>query len=122
MNTVLRAAFDKEIALAKELASRGHLEQCFGHLERAHVMGQAVVALHAKTHWLMFKVEIRRRRTAAAFGQALRIVLGAIGSALGRVPVGNTGGTNISMFRRLPITPELQSIIDAGSSPGQRRS
>lgn len=53
-------------------------------------------------------------------GQVLRILLGAIGSAIGVVPVGNTGGTNISMFQRLPVSPELQAIIDGTSSSDRR--
>jgi hypothetical protein len=49
----------------------------------------------------------------------VRIVLGVLGSAVGVVPVGNTGGTDISMFKRMPIEPELQRIID-GVPPGPR--
>lgn len=121
MNTQRRQAFDREIALGRELIVAGDLERAFQHLERAHVIGQTFVDAHAKAHWLMFTVEIRRRRVAAAFGQAVRIVLGVIGSAVGVVPIGNTGGTDISMFKRLPIAPELQKIID-GSSSGSKGS
>jgi hypothetical protein len=60
----------------------------------------------------MLRVEFRRRRVIAVCGQAVRIVLGILGSAVGVVPIGNTGGTDISMFKRLPIDPELQNIID----------
>jgi hypothetical protein len=52
----------------------------------------------------------------AALGQTVRILLGILGSAVGVVPVGNTGGTDIGMFKRMPIEPELQNIID-GVSP-----
>ena len=52
---------------------------------------------------------------SAAFGQIVRIVLGTLGSAVGLVPVGNTGGTNVSMFKRMPIAPELQISIDGGA-------
>lgn len=117
MNPARRVAFDTEIALAKERILRGELDTGFAHLERAHVIGQAFVCPHAKSHWLMLKVEVRRRRPAAAFGQVVRIVLGVLGSAVGVVPVGNTGGSNVSMFRRMPIEPELQRIIDGGAPP-----
>ena len=112
MNTQRRQAFDREIALGRELIAVGELERAFQHLERAHVIGQTFVGAHAKTHWLMLALEIRRRRMTAAFGQAVRLVLGVIGSAVGVVPIGNTGGTDIGMFKRLPIAPELQEIID----------
>jgi hypothetical protein len=120
MNPVQRAAFDNQIARAKELIARGELEAGFAHLERAHVIGQAFVAPHARSHWLMLKVEFRRRRGAAALGQGVRIVLGVLGSAVGVVPVGNTGGSDVSMFKRMPIEPELQNIIDGGAPPDAR--
>lgn len=119
MNTRLRLAFDREIALGKGLMATGDLERAFRHLERAHIIGQTFVAAHARAHWLMFSLEIRRRRVTAACGQAARLVLGAIGSAIDVVPIGNTGGTDISMFKRLPIAPDLQEIIDgAPTDPG----
>lgn len=119
MNPVQSAAFDKEIALAKELIAKGKLEASFPHLERAHIVGQAFVVPHVTSHWLMLGVEFRRRRVMAVFGQTVRIVLGMLGSAVGLVPEGNTGGTDISMFKRMPIEPELQNIID-GVPPDPR--
>lgn len=121
MNSQRRLAFDREIALGREFIAAGDLNRAFQHLERAHIIGQTFVGAHAQAHWLMFTLEIRRRRIADAFGQAVRLVLGAIGSAVGVVPIGNTGGTDISMFKRLPIAPELQAIID-GSSSSQKES
>jgi hypothetical protein len=121
VKTRRRLAFDREIALGRELIAAGDLERAFKHLERAHVIGQTFVSEHTKAHWLMFALEIRRRRVAAVCGQAIRLVLGVVGSAIGVVPVGNTGGTDISMFKRLPIPPELQAIID-DSSPGPGES
>ena len=112
MNPVQRNAFNNEITLAKELIAKGELEACFPHLERAHIIGQAFVIPHATTHWLMLKVAIQRRRVMAALGQIARIILGTAGSAVGIVPLGNSGGTDISMFKRIPIEPELQNIID----------
>ena len=120
MNRVRSLAFDDEIARAKEFIARGELEAGFAHMERAHVIGQAFVVPHARSHWLMLKVECRRRRPAAAFGQAVRIVLGVLGSAVGVVPVGNTGGSDVSMFKRMPIERELQNIIDGGAPPDAR--
>ena len=120
MNRVRSLAFDDEIARAREFIARGELQAGFAHIERAHVIGQAFVVPHARSHWLMLKVELRRRRPAAALGQAVRIVLGVLGSAVGVVPVGNTGGSDVSMFKRMPIERELQNIIDGGAPPDAR--
>jgi hypothetical protein len=116
VNRRQRQAFDREISLGREFMAAGDLVRAFKHLERAHVIGQTFVGAHSKAHWLMLTLEVRRRRVGAVIGQVVRLVLGTIGSAVGVVPTGNTGGTDISMFRRLPIAPELQAIIDDSSS------
>jgi hypothetical protein len=120
VNPVQGTAFESEISTAKQFIAGGELEKGFAHLERAHVIGQAFVVPHVKSHWLMLQVELRRKRPAAAFGQIVRIVLGMLGSAVGVVPVGNTGGSDVSMFKRMPIAPELQDIIDGGVPPDAR--
>ena len=117
MNPIQRAAFSSEIAQAKRLIASGEVDEAFAHLERAHVIGQAFVIPHVTSHWLMFRIEVKRRRLPAVLGQWIRIALGALGSAVGVVPTGNTGGTDISMFKRMPIAPELQQIIN-GRDPG----
>ncbi|WP_342120181.1 DUF3703 domain-containing protein [Pseudoduganella sp. OTU4001] len=105
-------SFDAEIAAARTHMAAGELEAAMQHLERAHVIGQLRVWPHVLSHWLMLKLELRRGRPLAAWGQLVRIVLGAIGSAVGVVPTGNTGGSDISMFQRMPVPPELQAEID----------
>lgn len=121
MNLRRKQAFDREIALGSQLTAAGNLEQAFRHLERAHVIGQTSVGAHAKAHWLMLVLEVRRKRVGASLGQAIRLVLGILGSAVGVVPIGNTGGTDISMFKRLPIAPELRAIIE-DTSPASGES
>ena len=121
MNPVQGSAFEREISRAKQFIAEGELEQGFAHLERAHVIGQAFVVPHARSHWLMLGVEFRRKRPVAACGQIVRIVLGIVGSVVGVVPVGNTGGSDVSMFKRMPIAPELQGIIDGDAPPDVRR-
>jgi len=120
MHSFPSVAFNNEIVLAKEFIARGELETGYVHLERAHVIGQAFVVPHARSHWLMLQVESRRRKPVAAFGQVVRLVLGILGSAVGVVPVGNTGGSNVSMFKRMPIAPDLQKIIDGDAPPDAR--
>jgi len=120
MSRPLSVAFENELASAKELIARDELERSLVHLERAHVLGQAFVVPHARAHGWMLQVECRRRRPMAALGQALRIVLGVLGSLVGIVPVGNTGTSDVSMFARMPIAPELQRILDGEAPPAPR--
>ncbi|MFL5431606.1 MAG: DUF3703 domain-containing protein [Myxococcales bacterium] len=112
MNPAQGKAFEKEIVSARALMRQNEYEQAFVHLERAHVLGQRHVAPHVLSHWLMLRIAVHRRSPAAMVGQAVRIVLGAVGSLLGSVPTGNTGGTNISMFKQLPIDPQLLKIME----------
>jgi hypothetical protein len=122
MNPRQHEAFEQEIALARALMRRGEQVRAQRHLERAHVLGQQHVVPHVLSHWLMLVVAVRRREPAAMLGQAVRIVLGAVGSLVGSVPTGNTGGTDISMFERLPIERELLELLDLTDDRDARRS
>ena len=112
MNALHEKVLKQEVRLATELMDRGDLDGAIVHLERAHVLGQAHVRWHVLSHWLMLKIAIRRHQASAAMGQVVRIVLGAIGSAIGRFPTGNTGGSDVSMFARTPIAPELLGVME----------
>jgi len=46
-------------------------------------------------------------------GQIFRIFGVFTKTIFGQIPPGNTGGSNVSPFKRTPISPELQLIINA---------
>lgn len=98
MNALHEEVLKQELDSARALMGHGKLDEASLHLERAHILGQAQVRWHVLSHWLMLKIAIRRRQGFAATGQVVRIVLGVIGSAVGRIPTGNTGGSGVSMF------------------------
>jgi hypothetical protein len=100
----LRAAAAEE-ALSRTAAS-------FRHLERAHVVGQASTVQHVRVHGQMLLWALRHRLPREAAGQVLRIVGAATKTALGWIPCGNTGGSNISPFKPLPVPVDLQKILD----------
>ena len=112
MNTRRREAYDREVSTAEQLMNAGHGTEAYAHLERAHVLGQEQVLPHVLAHWLMLRIEFQRRDVLAALGQMVRIVLGAVGSAVGIVPRGNTGGSNVNMFKPMPIPPDLAILIE----------
>ena len=60
----------------------------------------------------MLQWGIRNRNIKEVLGQLLRIVGAAVTTAIGLVPHGNTGGSNVSPFQRMPIQPRLATIID----------
>ena len=106
--TRIRPAVDHELAASMRMVERNSQ---FHHLERAHVLGQASTREHVRVHWRMFRWALRDRDAREAFGQLVRIVGAATKTAIGLVPHGNTGGANVSPFRRMPIAPELAAQI-----------
>lgn len=113
MTPTLRKFFDTEMSKAMQLIENNSLEEAFYHLERAHILGQKYVIPHIKTHFWMLKVGLMKKSPSEIFGQIIRIIFGALGSFIGIVPVGNTGGANVNMFSPMQIPKDLESIINA---------
>ena len=111
MHPRLRTAYDTELQSARRALSANDLTTAFGHLERAHILGQWYVGAHTRTHLGMLRVGWRRRDAREILGQLLRIPGAILGSALGRVPRGNTGGSNVSAFLEMPIAPDLKDLL-----------
>jgi Protein of unknown function (DUF3703) len=109
----IRADVDRELRLAQQATLAGDATRAFAHLERAHVLGQGATALHVLVHWRMFRWGLARADLRECAGQVLRLVGAATKTAIGLVPTGNTGGTQISPFARLPVPPELAQKIAA---------
>ena len=102
-----------ELAASAAAEARGEFYTAFQHLERAHVLGQAATAMHVGVHWRMFRFALRNRRTGEAAGQLWRLLAAAVFTAPGLVPEGNTGGTDVSGFRRLDVPNDLQRALAA---------
>jgi hypothetical protein len=111
MHPTLQTAFDAEMQCARRALSNDSLAEAFAHLERAHVLGQWYVRPHLIAHWSMLRIGLRRLDLREILGQLMRIPGGIIGSAIGRVPRGNTGGSRVSAFRSMPIPPDLRELL-----------
>ena len=115
----IRPYVEHEILAAREAESRGQPDIAFSHLERAHVLGQASTVEHVRVHWHMLLWSIRQRNVRECLGQTLRIVGAALSTALGLVPQGNTGGSNVPPFKSMPVPPELASRIKEMRTSGR---
>ena len=115
----IRPYVESEILAAYQAEAQGQPDVAFSHLERAHVLGQTSTVEHVRVHWHMFLWGIRQRNVQECLGQLLRIVGAAIGTAIGLVPQGNTGGTNVTPFKSMPIPPELAALIEKARSSGR---
>lgn len=111
MKSKIETFFYQEIELAKKNIAEKNFESAFRHLERAHVLGQSFVSLHSVAHYHMLRHAIFSANIKEIIGQIIRLPLGVIGSAVGIVPVGNTGGSNVSMFKKMPIEKEIKEIM-----------
>lgn len=103
---------EREILAAYHAEAEGRPEIAFSHLERAHILGQTSTIEHVRVHWHMFLWSIHQRDIGECFGQLLRIVGASIGTVLGLVPQGNTGGTNVNPFKSMPIPPDLAALLE----------
>jgi len=111
MHEALRRGLQLEFDAARRAIAGGDLDAGFRHLERAHVLGQAFVIPHVKSHLGMLRVGVLRRDAREILGQLVRVPGAAIGSLLGHVPLGNTGGANVPPFRSLPVPDDLADIL-----------
>lgn len=108
--------------LESELKSAGQAKSAedtqleFSHLERAHVIGQESTYWHVKVHVLMLLWAVRKHSVREVFGQLFRIVGAATKTPLGLLPQGNTGGANVSPFKKMPIAPDLAALIQKAKS------
>ncbi|CAM3837280.1 DUF3703 domain-containing protein [Litorimonas haliclonae] len=107
----LRHAFDRELSLSQTARQANEQNLAFHHLERAHVLGQAYFTPHLQTHWKMLAWGLRQGQLREVLGQILRLIAVFPASAFGWVPVGNTGGANVSAFQKMEISEDLQEIL-----------
>ena len=105
----IRPHVEAELAAADAAADPA---LAFHHLERAHVLGQPSTWLHLRAHWHMLRWGLAQRSAREVAGQVLRLVGAATKTAIGWVPRGNTGGSNVPPWRPMPVPPSLQRLID----------
>ncbi|GAB3242793.1 hypothetical protein GCM10027346_39160 [Hymenobacter seoulensis] len=54
---------------------------------------------------------LRTRNLREIIGQLPRIVFGFLGSLVGQVPTGNTGGANVKAEQPMPVPADLQHLL-----------
>ena len=115
----IRRYVTQEIQQAQLSWAAGQRDQAFRHLERAHVLGQSSTMQHVRTHWHMFVGGIRSESYRGVLGQVIRMVGAGTKTAIGLVPLGNTGGSNVSPFKPLPVPQDLATILALFNPPSR---
>jgi len=110
--TKVLAAYPHEMQMAVDARNNGDLNLAFHHYERAHILSQKYTWSHIKNHFGMMRVGVMRKDVREIFGQCVRVIAALIFSKLW-VPVGNTGGANVSPLLPMPIPEDLQQVLEA---------
>ena len=84
-------------------------------LERAHILSQPYLGPHLANHLAMLGLAFELREWRETVGQIVRLALAPLGALTGRIPVGNTGRSNVSAFQSMPVPPDLVAKIEAAS-------
>ncbi|MEU1879633.1 DUF3703 domain-containing protein [Streptosporangium sp. NPDC020072] len=110
MPAPVRAAYRDEMRAARTATEP---QARWRHLERAHIISQPWSWPHTANHIAMFALAVRQRDRREAFGQVVRIIVAAPGSALGRYPEGNTGRARVSLTQPMPVPADLAALLRA---------
>lgn len=100
-----------EVALAKQRQEEGNMKAAFKHLENAHVLGQESTYYHVKVHFNMLFWGMKMYSVKEITGQIVRLMGAATKTVFKLVPKGNTGGSNVSPFKRMPLSDDHKRII-----------
>lgn len=106
----LRAAFEQHMNKARDLYDEKQWQACFYELENAHVLGQQQIWPHTLSHLWMLKVGWKLNNWKEILGQLLRAAASPFITPIW-VPLGNTGGANISPIKPMPLREELKAYF-----------
>lgn len=103
--------FYNQLKLGKSGLKTKEFDTSFYHLENAHVLGQHHLYRHTISHFWMLVFGLKTKNFKEIIGQFLRIIASLIFTLIW-VPKGNTGGTDVSPIKKIPIRKELKNYFD----------
>lgn len=111
MSSEARKLIAREMTAFQAARSSGDSVMAWRSLERAHIISQPYLTLHIANHWDMLKFAVAEHDTKEIIGQVGRIILAPFGAVTGRIPIGNTGRSNVSAFKPMPVPEDLLETI-----------
>lgn len=109
--TYIAPYVSRRIARYKAYCRKNQYGKAFKELENAHVLGQASTLHHTVVHGIMLSHGIKTGHWKEVAGQVLRIIGALTKTPLGLLPKGNTGGSDISPFKPMPLNATNQRIL-----------
>jgi hypothetical protein len=113
MPVKLRVYYNLELSKYQNYLKNKDLDLAWRHLERAHVIGQSYPLEHSYAHWKMLEFGFMIKNTKEILGQIPRLLVGGVKSFVGKIPVGNTGGSNVHPLQAMPIEEDLAEILES---------
>lgn len=110
----IREAWARERSAARLARAEGDSSAEWQHLERAHILSQPLAIPHVRTHLAMLGYGLRHRDRGEVMGQLVRLFVAGPGSVVGRYPLGNTGGADVSAVAPMTIPADLQAVLTGG--------
>jgi hypothetical protein len=108
----VRRAYARLMADYSALPERAQVQRGL-RLEAAHVVGQAVFDLHCQVHVAMLRMAWQQRKLKEIVGQLMRMGLVPLGHLSGRLPLGNTGRSDVSAFKSMQPSAAVAWLIAA---------
>ena len=112
MKQEIAIAYNHALAGARAAEARRNYDAAFVFLERAHVLGQRYLLAHLHTHARMLRIGLKRRDLREIFGQVLRLLATIPAYLVGWVPKGNTGGSNVSAVKPMPLPADIVPLLE----------
>ena len=109
-SSTLKRGFYQEIELGKRALNFKDCKAAFYHFENAHILGQKHLYRHTVSHYWMFIYAIKTKNIKEVIGQIVRIIASILFTLIW-VPLGNTGGSNISPIKPIPVRKELKKYF-----------
>ena len=106
----LKSEFYQQIKTGKKALKERNYKTSFYHFENAHIIGQKHLIRHTISHYWMFIFGIKTKSFKEIIGQILRIIASLLFTLIW-VPKGNTGGSNVSPIKKMPIRKELKKYF-----------
>lgn len=108
----LHTFYQKELQASEKALVNSEYLLAWQCLEKAHVLAQRFPLEHTVVHWKMLCFGIRIKSKAEILGQLPRLLFGGLKSFVGRVPVGNTGGSNVPILQSIPLASDIKAIFE----------
>jgi len=114
-SAAIRQAWADEHRAARQARTDGDPSRERFHLERAHILSQPFAVPHIRTHAAMLSYGFRHRDRREITGQVARLLVAGPGSAMGRYPLGNTGGADVSAVEPMDIPSDLRAVLTSSA-------